>query len=884
MSTADPTLENALSSTYRLVRELGRGGMAVVYLAHDIKHDRNVALKVIRSDLTLPGAAARFAREIRLAAQLQHPHILPVFDSGEAYPERSEGSLSVLWYTMPFVAGETLRDRLEREKQLPVSDAIRIAREAAQALEYAHQHGVIHRDIKPENLLLTEDGSVLVADFGIARAIAGPSASTTQLTEVGVAMGTPAYMAPEQAMGEREVDARVDIYALGAVLYEMLSGSLPFTGLTAQAIIARSMTETPRSLSVTRPQVTARLQSTVEQAMARNPEDRFASAQSLVTALDQALDATRSGAAPTIAIGRTAGPPGSRNVQRLLLAAAVVIIALAGVFALRRARATTDSAIHLAVLPFENRGAADDAYFADGIADELRGKLARLANFRITARASSDQYRESSKPPKDIGRELGVTYLLTATVRWAKSGSGSSRVQVVPELVRAETGEIAWQQPFEANLTDIFQVQAQIASHVADALGAVLGAGDQRRLAEQPTSNLAAYDLYLRSNAVKSSGLTRVKDRIALLEQAVALDSNFARAWSSLSSNLSNQYENGASDTGVARRALAAAERAIGLNPELPDGYDALANYHYAVTRDAGQAEAQVLLGLKLAPNDPLLLATAAKIERQSGHFQDAVIHLQQARRINPQSTGTLNLLQTTLLWLRRYPEALAVSDTLLARRPGDLSYTQDKSMVYLGQGDFPSARALVNGLSPATPDSEVVAYFGYYWDMYWVLDDAQQRRVLQLTPASFDDDRAAWAAVLMQLYGLRGDSARARAYADTAYVENLRLAREAPEDAQRKVLTGLALAYLGRKAEAIAFGTAGTGLSPLSSDKINGPYYQHQLARIYLMVGEPEKALGQLEPLLKTPYYLSPGWLRLDPTFASLKGNPRYDRLVDSK
>jgi serine/threonine-protein kinase len=873
-------LQDALGPAYTVEREIGRGGMAVVYLAHDVKHDRQVALKVIRSDVTFPGAAVRFSREIKLAARLQHPHILPVHDSGEAADQ--------LWYTMPFVDGESLRDRLARDKQLPIADAIRIAREAALALEYAHQHGVIHRDIKPENLLLTEDGSVLVADFGIARALAGDNGSaqttgaTTRVTEVGIAIGTPAYMAPEQAMGEPNVDGRADLYALGAVLYEMVGGEPPFTGATSGAIMARSLTESPRPLSQSRAGVTPALDAAIAKALAKNPSDRFASGQALVTSLDAVLDAMRTGSRPDVAPGRRASRALRLTTRRLLLLVASALgLISALVVGWRQYEGNGPTEIHLAVLPFENRGAAEDAYFADGIADELRGKLAGLPGFRIAARTSSDQYRQSAKRPGEIGRELGVTYLLNATVRWAKASDGSSRVQVVPELVRTTTGEIAWQQPFEADLTDIFQVQAQIAGQVAGALGAVLGSSDQRRLAKPPTTDLAAYDLFLRADAVRGVGQSKVRERISLLEQAVARDSAFAVAWASLSSNLSGLYQNGAPDTAVAARSLAAAERAILLTPDAPAGYQALADYHYSVTRDAARAEEQALHALKLAPYNANLLGTAAKIERQTGQFEAAVRHLQRARRLDPRSIGTLNVMQTTLLWLRRYPEALAASDSLLARRPGDLSFTQDKSMVYLAQGDLRSARALIAGLSPATPDSTVAAYFSYYWDMYWVLDDAQQRRVLQLSATSFDGDRAAWATTLMQLYWFRGDSVKARAYADTSYVENLRLMRAAPNDAQRKVLVGLALAYLGRKDDAIAEGIKGTALAPLSTDKINGPYYQHQLARIYLLVGEPEKAIDQLEPLLATPYYLSSGWLQLDPTFASLKGNPRYDRLV---
>lgn len=849
--------------------------MAVVYLAHDVKHDREVALKVIRPDVAFPGAAERFSREIRLAARLQHPHILAVHDSGESGGQ--------LWYTMPFVDGESLRDRLDREGHLSIKESIRIAREAAQALEYAHQHSVIHRDIKPENLLLTADGSVLVADFGIARALAGgenATAATSRFTEAGTALGTAAYMAPEQAIGEGNVDGRADLYALGIVLYEMLRGEPPFTGATAHAIISRALTQEPVPLSASLLAVTPEIDATIAKALAKNPDDRFATANAFATSLDEALDSVRtgSGAAKTIRIR----PASRARTRQILFAAAAVVVVVLGVIAgVRYFRAASSPEIRLAVLPFDNMGAPDDAYFADGIADELRGKLTTLAGFRIIGRSSSDQYRKSSKSPKEIARELNVAYLLNATVRWSKASDGTSRVQVVPELVRAETGEIAWQQPFDADLSDIFRVQTQIASLVAGAVGATLGTAEQRQLSKPPTTNLAAYDLYLRSAAITSGAQAKTREKIALLEQAVALDSNFVMALASLSSNLSSIYQNGAPDPVIAKRSIAAAERAIQVAPDRAEGYSAMANYHYAVTRDAGLAEQSIVHALELAPHDPLVLATAAKIERQVGKFDVALAHLQEAQRLNPRAIGVLNIMQTTLLWLRRYPEALAVSDSILIRRPGDIGFSQDKAMAFIGEGDLGSAKNLIRGLSPASPDSEIVAYFSYYWDMYWVLDGAQQERVLKLSPALFDNDRAAWATTLMQLYWLRGDTTRARAYADTSYKANVEVMRDAPNDAQRKVLVGLALAYLGKKDSAIAEGRAGAALSPLSTDKINGPYYQHQLARIYLLVGEKEKALDELEPLLKTPYYLSPGWLRLDPTFAELKGNPRYDRLV---
>ncbi len=289
-------LRAALSDRYAIERELGRGGMATVYLARDLRHDRPVALKLLHPDLAATLGPERFHREIKLAARLQHPHILTVHDSGD-----NDGRL---WFTMPYVEGESLRERLRREKQLPVHDALRIAREAATALDYAHRHDVIHRDIKPENLLLTMDGQVLVADFGIARAL---GEADTEITKTGMTVGTPAYMSPEQASGERMVDARTDIYALGSVLYEMLAGEPPFTGPTAQLIIARKFTETPRPLRSVRETLPAATDSVVSRALARAPADRFASAAEFARALEGITQGDESTLAAPVSDAAAAG-------------------------------------------------------------------------------------------------------------------------------------------------------------------------------------------------------------------------------------------------------------------------------------------------------------------------------------------------------------------------------------------------------------------------------------------------------------------------------------------------------------------------------------------------------------------------------------------------
>ncbi|MGH7627930.1 MAG: protein kinase domain-containing protein, partial [Gemmatimonadales bacterium] len=443
--------------------------MATVYLARDLKHDRPVALKVLLPELAASLGPDRFQREIRLAARLQHPHILTVHDSGETAGQ--------LWFTMPYVEGESLRDRLKRERQLPVEDALRIAREAAQALQYAHEHGVVHRDIKPENLLLTKDGNTLVADFGIARALGGDE----HLTQTGMSVGTPAYMSPEQASGDKGLDARTDVYSLGAVLYEMLAGEPPYTGPTAQVIVMKRFTEPVPSVRKMRASVPAAVAEAIQWALAAVPADRYATAADFGRALQPPVVTTPPAvtvATPSTTPAAPTSAPIARS-RRIPIAAITLalgfLIGLGVLFAWRRSHGGADDSAgpkRVAVLPFENLGDSADAYFADGITNEVRGMLSQIAGLAVIARASSNEYRKTTKAPQQIARELGVDYLLTATVQWEKTPGSPSRVRVSPELVQVAPGAAPttkWQQGFDASLTDVFRVQADIAGKVASA-------------------------------------------------------------------------------------------------------------------------------------------------------------------------------------------------------------------------------------------------------------------------------------------------------------------------------------------------------------------------------------------------------------------------------
>ena len=937
-------VRKALAATYAIERIVGEGGMATVYLATDLKHRRQVAVKVMRPELAATLGAERFLREVEIAAQLSHPHILPVHDSGDAG--------GVLYYVMPYVEGESLHERIRRETSLPVDEALRIAREVTEALAYAHGRKIIHRDIKPANIMLSA-GHALVADFGIARGLG--AAGGAAITKTGLAVGTPQYMSPEQASGSAAVDSRSDIFAVGCVLYEMIAGEPPFTGPTPQAIVIRSLTETPRSLSTTRDGLAPAVDAVVSRALAKNPADRWQSAGEFAKALGNAEDQMRlglSGArtpAPSVAVE---APPSAAKVWGLFLGVsalalamvfglvrrwglptwalglAVLLVAigalvllitgklearriaggsvtglasrftwknaaLGGVGALalwavvatvlvfRGPAGASGGVVRLAVLPFENRGAPEDAYFVDGITDQVRGKLMALAGFQVIARTSSDAYKSSTKTPQEIGRELGVQYLLTSTAVWIKDAAGKGRVQVTPELINVRTGAGTWTQRFDAELTDIFKVQGDIATQVAGALNIALAPKEQRELAEKPTSNLAAYDLYLRARAVQGNDPGSLRQAISVYQQAIALDSSFVQAWSEMAINLSLLYFNGTPIPEVAARARAAVERLETLAPGSVQTLSASARYKYLVANDAASAVADGMAAIRLAPNNADVLRLASQVEQIRGDWTNALAHAEAAVRVDPRSFPARRTLLNTSLLMRKYPQGLALAREILAESPADLNSLESLAFGYLMQGDLAGARGVIKATPPGVTRVELVSYFSLYQDLYWVLEEEDQRVALTSPVSAFDGDRATWATTLMQVADLRGDQARARALADTAVAEYDRQLRAVPNDPQRNIFRGLALAILGRKAEAIAAAEKGAGFTPLTTDQTNGAYYQHQLIRVYLEVGENEKALDRLEELVKVPYVLTPGFLRIDPNFAPLKGNPRFERLL---
>jgi serine/threonine-protein kinase len=871
MGDLPDSLRSALADRYRLTREIGRGGMATVYLAQDLRHDRPVALKVLHPDLARTLGTERFLREIKLAARLQHPHVLTVLDSGEA-----DGQL---WFTMPFVEGESLRERLEREKQLPVEDAVRIARESAEALDYAHRQGVIHRDVKPENMLLTNDGHALVADFGIARALAGETGAEERLTETGTTLGTPAYMSPEQAAGARTLDARSDVYSLGCVLFEMLAGQPPFVGPTPQAAIARRFTETPPLLRTLRDTVPEHVEQAVAKALAKSPADRFSSALKFGRAL----------AAPPAPTAAVRAAPRSHRYRAVALLGLGFLLGLGVLFGWIWRKDDEPAAAagpkRLAVLPFENLGDSTDGYFADGMTDEVRGKLAGLRGLRVIAHRSAAEYKGTTKSFQEIGRELGVDYLLVGKVRWEKGDSAQSRVRVSPELIEVASSSTRWQQPFDAVLSDVFQVQGDIAGKVAQALDVALGEPEKARLEERPTRNLAAWDAFLRgedfSKRLVALEQSALEAATAAYEQAVALDPGFVQAWARLSQVYSSRYVNGVPAAELPAKARAAAERALAIAPDAAESRLAMGTYYDFVTGEYAKALEQFALGRRADPNHAELASATALSEQSLGRWENALEYLKRAAVLDPRSVQVATREARTYLWLRRHDDAIAAANRGIALEPTDIGLHQHKIMAHLGRGDLAGARAAIRAIPTEVDPTLVVAQLGNFWDLAWVLEDEQQRLLLRLAPSGWAGDRFTYALVKAQTYGYRGDQRRTRAYADSAVRASRDVLAASPNDPQRLVLLGLAQAYAGRKREAIRNGERGAALLPISKDAYTGPYLQHQLVRVYILAGEPQKAVTLLAPLLDIPYYLSPGWLRVDPTFAPLRKLPRFQALL---
>ncbi|MEZ0333387.1 MAG: protein kinase [Gemmatimonadales bacterium] len=633
----------AIATRYRLQRELGQGGMAKVFLAHDLKYDRAVAVKVLRPDLAADVGAARFLHEIQIAARLHHPHILPLYDSDQA-----DG---LVYYVMPYIQGETLRARLERERQLPVSDALQIAREVADALNYAHGNNVVHRDIKPANILI-DAGHAVVSDFGIARAV-GEGESTT-----GHVIGTPAYMSPEQIDGSRYLDGRTDIYSLGCVLFEMLTGQPPFKGATLTAVIANRLTSPVPSPRSVRDLIPEAVDGAVKKAMANLPADRFTTAA-------QFSEAIGTPATVAIAVG---------TAQKLV-------------------QEITSTAKSVAVLPFENMSTdPENEYFSDGITDDIIAQLSKISALKVISRTSSMRYKKTTKDIATIADELGVGSVLEGSVRRA-----GQRVRIVVHLVDPKTENHLWGETFDRQLSDIFEVQSELAQSITGALSVALSPDEKQRVEKKATADADAYNMYLlgRFQANKWSGAD-VEKGIEYFQLAIAKDPGYAVAYA----GLADAYELLSIGFGskppveYLAQAKTMALKALEMDDSLAEAHTSLAYARWLGDLDWSGAEKEFKRALELTSSYVMAHTWYAEYLAALGRHDEALAEAKRAQTLDPLSVPVNRTVGWILYFGQRYDEAIDELRKALAMNPDFMGARLVLWWAYIAKGAHDQALA----------------------------------------------------------------------------------------------------------------------------------------------------------------------------------------------
>jgi len=701
-----PSLQAALLSRFPLERELGQGGMATVYLARDLRHQRQVAVKVLRPEIAMLLGRERFEREVRVASSLNHPNIIAVHDSGEA--------AGFLYYVMPAVEGESLAARLARERHLGVEESLRLVREVSEALDYAHARGVVHRDIKPANILLS-GGHALVADFGIALALSRVEGD--RLTETGLSMGTPAYMSPEQAAGHREVDGRSDQYSLACTLYEMLGGEPPFTGSTPRSVMARQLADPPPPLGTVRPGLPPGLEVALRRALAKIPVDRFET----TGAFSRAADASLSG--DQVAARMPAAP--RRMPRRVVFGTLIVLLAAAAVAIGRAVWSGTGAIRSIAVLPLEPLADTARTYLADGVLEQIVSALVQANGVQVKPPLATRLFWQREHSIASVARGLSAEAVLSLTV----VPSGDS-LRVTAQLIRGSTQAAIASRSYAAPLSQVLQLAGNVARGVlADA---------QLRLTTQQSAHLAAmrrvepeaYDLVQRAAfdfLGDAEHLVRARD---LLLRAKDIDPTYVDAWTRLSAVLVELTKFGvASPADVGAQALEAARRAVALDSLDARAHSALARAEFYVNWDRDAASRAYARARELAPG---ALIDDRSFLLLTGRTDEAIARYRQAARENPLSGQAGQNVGWALFNAGRYEESLRSLRMVLASHPEIASYVREEiawNLAMLDSGD-----AAVAEMKQVLPDtahtSDIVTLSGavHVYTRAGLMKDARRR------------------------------------------------------------------------------------------------------------------------------------------------------------
>ena len=681
-------LTAALGDRYRVEREVGHGGMAVVFLAEDLKHRRRVAIKLLKPELSAALGSERFLREIEIAAGLQHPHILPLYDSGQA-----DG---LLYYVMPFVEGESLRQRLAREQQLPLDAALQITREVGSALQYAHEHGVVHRDIKPENIMLS-GGQAVVADFGIARAL--HAAGAEQLTLSGMVVGTPQYMSPEQA-GGGTVDGRSDQYSLACTLYEMLVGQPPFTGPSFHAVMARHSLEPVPSLRVVRQTVPQAVEAAIMRAMAKVPADRFASMQRFLDALASPEIASVGSAVTALSPSRS-GPRVSRRMMAALGAGVMIALAtwwFAAGHSTSRAHPSSSLVTAVAVLPFQDlANNPDSSYLGEGMTEGLIADLAEIGSLKVISRSSGAVAQGTARSLSELASELGVEAVVKGSIR--RTGD---TVRVSVRFVRAPDSTLLFARDYQGRLGELPDLQREIATAITGSISAKLKGTERSRLDVRHEVDKRAYEAYLRGRFHLDRG--ELEQARTLFEQAGRLAPDWAPPYVGLATYYTSlPFFTDVSPAAVLPKARAALVQALELDETLAEAHAVNAYIRAYYEWDWRAAEQEFRRALELRPNYADAYFSYSRFLASRRRLDEAIAQLGRAVELDPLSLPLQANRALLDYFAGRYDEANSRLRAVLKSDSTDVLAKWGLALVAEQQGRPDDAIAILEPLSSSS-------------------------------------------------------------------------------------------------------------------------------------------------------------------------------------